>query len=75
MKHAFTVDLEDWYHGIPISAERKAAAERRLHIGTDLLLELLPSEAGSDLLLKRQPAGTRVLHTAQEWPPAGSNQP
>jgi hypothetical protein len=41
MKHAFTVDLEDWYHGIPIAAERKATAERRLHVGTDLLLELL----------------------------------
>lgn len=41
MKHAFTVDLEDWYHGIPIAAESKAIAERRLHIGTDRLLELL----------------------------------
>jgi len=41
VKHAFTVDLEDWYHGIPISVERKAAAERRLHIGTELLLEVL----------------------------------
>jgi len=41
VKHAFTVDLEDWYHGIPIAAERKATAERRLHVGTDLLLELL----------------------------------
>lgn len=41
MRHAFTVDLEDWYHGIPIAAERKASAERRLHIGTDRLLEML----------------------------------
>jgi polysaccharide deacetylase family protein (PEP-CTERM system associated) len=41
VKHAFTVDLEDWYHGIPIAAERKATAERRLHVGTDQLLELL----------------------------------
>jgi len=39
--HAFTVDLEDWYHGIPIAAESKRSAERRLHIGTDRLLELL----------------------------------
>jgi polysaccharide deacetylase family protein (PEP-CTERM system associated) len=39
--HAFTVDLEDWYHGIPIDAGRKATAERRLHVGTDQLLELL----------------------------------
>jgi len=39
--HAFTVDLEDWYHGIPIDGARKATAERRLHVGTDRLLELL----------------------------------
>lgn len=43
MKHAFTVDLEDWFHGIPIAHERKAVAERRLHVGTDQLLELLSS--------------------------------
>jgi polysaccharide deacetylase family protein (PEP-CTERM system associated) len=41
MIHAFTVDLEDWYHGIPVSGETKAGAERRLHIGTERLLELL----------------------------------
>jgi polysaccharide deacetylase family protein (PEP-CTERM system associated) len=41
VKHAFTIDLEDWYHGIPIAPERKAAAERRLHVGTDRLLDLL----------------------------------
>ena len=41
MRHAFTVDLEDWYHGIPIAAESKARAERRLHLGTEALLELL----------------------------------
>jgi polysaccharide deacetylase family protein (PEP-CTERM system associated) len=39
--HAFTVDLEDWYHGIPIAAASKATAERRLHVGTEQLLELL----------------------------------
>jgi len=39
--HAFTVDLEDWYDGIPITAERKAAAERRLNVGTGRLLDLL----------------------------------
>ena len=41
MRHAFTVDLEDWYHGIPIDDRRKAAAERRLHVGTEQLIELL----------------------------------
>lgn len=41
MKHAFTVDLEDWYQGIPVGAETRRAAERRLHVGTDQLLSLL----------------------------------
>ena len=41
MRHAFTVDLEDWYHGIPVAASSKLRAERRLHVGTDKLLALL----------------------------------
>jgi polysaccharide deacetylase family protein (PEP-CTERM system associated) len=43
MRHAFTVDLEDWYNGIPIAHEAKSVAERRLHVGTDRLLEMLAS--------------------------------
>lgn len=43
MVHAFTVDVEDWFDGIPIGADRKAAAERRLWRGIDPLLELLAS--------------------------------
>lgn len=41
MQHAFTVDLEDWFHGIPIPVADKRAAERRLHVGTERLLEML----------------------------------
>jgi polysaccharide deacetylase family protein (PEP-CTERM system associated) len=41
VRHAFTVDLEDWYNGIPIAAESKACAERRLSVGTERLLEIL----------------------------------
>jgi len=41
VQHAFTVDLEDWYHGIPVGAGIKVTAERRLEVGTDRLLELL----------------------------------
>ena len=41
MNHAFTVDVEDWYHGIPIAADVKATAERRLERGLDCLLGLL----------------------------------
>jgi polysaccharide deacetylase family protein (PEP-CTERM system associated) len=40
-RHAFTVDLEDWYQGIPFGAESKAQAERRLERGLRVLLELL----------------------------------
>src|SRR5688572_32589670 len=39
--HAFSVDVEDWYHGIPISTESKAAAEHRLEKGLDPLLDIL----------------------------------
>jgi polysaccharide deacetylase family protein (PEP-CTERM system associated) len=41
MQHAFTVDVEDWYHGIPISGAVRDAAERRLERGLDRLLEAL----------------------------------
>jgi polysaccharide deacetylase family protein (PEP-CTERM system associated) len=40
-RHAFTVDVEDWHDGIPIDANRKAKAERRLELGLDPLLEAL----------------------------------
>ena len=43
MKHAFTVDVEDWYHGIPISNELKKTAERRLGKGLEPILETLAS--------------------------------
>ena len=40
-RHAFTVDVEDWYHGIPIPEAQRAGAERRLHKGLERLLGLL----------------------------------
>lgn len=45
MRHAFTVDVEDWYDGIPIPAETKRDAERRLHVGLDRLLGLLAEQS------------------------------
>lgn len=39
-QHAFTVDVEDWYHGAS-DVKIKASAERRLHYGLESLLELL----------------------------------
>jgi polysaccharide deacetylase family protein (PEP-CTERM system associated) len=41
MRHAFSVDVEDWYDGIPVSRETKSGAERRLDRGMDRLLGLL----------------------------------
>lgn len=41
MQHAFTVDVEDWYHGIPVSSETKRDAERRIDRSMDVLLGLL----------------------------------
>ena len=41
MRHAFTVDVEDWYQGIPIGAESRASAERRLDRGMNVILDLL----------------------------------
>jgi polysaccharide deacetylase family protein (PEP-CTERM system associated) len=40
-RHALTVDVEDWYHGIPVDAAVRQSAERRLHHGLDVLLGLL----------------------------------
>ncbi|MEA5503189.1 polysaccharide deacetylase family protein [Halotia wernerae UHCC 0503] len=39
-QHAFTVDVEDWYHGAA-DEEMKVSAERRLHYGLGSLLEFL----------------------------------
>ncbi len=41
VQHAFTVDLEDWYQGIPVDGGTKARAERRLERGLRVLLDLL----------------------------------
>jgi polysaccharide deacetylase family protein (PEP-CTERM system associated) len=43
MQHAFTVDVEDWFEGIPIAPEMRRTAEPRLDRGLDLLLDLLQS--------------------------------
>lgn len=43
--HAFTVDVEDWSHGIPIAPGVRSAAEWRLEVGLDRLLALLAARA------------------------------
>jgi polysaccharide deacetylase family protein (PEP-CTERM system associated) len=41
VRHAFSVDVEDWYDGIPIPKATKDTAERRLDRGLGVLLDLL----------------------------------
>ncbi|MGH2395798.1 MAG: DUF3473 domain-containing protein [bacterium] len=43
-RHAFTVDVEDWYQGIPVAATLEASAPRRLEYGLDIILELLAAQ-------------------------------
>lgn len=46
VKHAFSIDLEDWYHGMELPIDQWNGKEDRLRIGTDRVLELL-SETNS----------------------------
>jgi polysaccharide deacetylase family protein (PEP-CTERM system associated) len=39
--NAFTIDLEDWYHGIEIPIESWSGYEPRIHKGLDKILKLL----------------------------------
>lgn len=45
-RHAFSVDVEDWFHGIPVDTSMKASATPRLERGLHVLLDLL-GERGS----------------------------
>jgi polysaccharide deacetylase family protein (PEP-CTERM system associated) len=46
MRHAFTVDVEEWFHCIPVDAAVKEKAEARLERGLLPLLDLM-DEAGA----------------------------
>ena len=41
MIHAFSVDVEDWFQGIPVSPSFKATAEHRIELGLNRLLDLM----------------------------------
>lgn len=43
MQHPFSIDLEDWYHGIELSLDEWGSKERRLEKGMDEIIELLDS--------------------------------
>jgi polysaccharide deacetylase family protein (PEP-CTERM system associated) len=66
-RHALTIDVEDWYDGIPIDADFKNSADRRLQTGLDVLLELLAKHGvrGTFFLLgpiaREYPAAVRQI--------------
>lgn len=41
MKHAFTIDLEDWYHGIELPLSEWTGKENRVEVGLNKVLSLL----------------------------------
>ncbi|MEE2657799.1 MAG: XrtA system polysaccharide deacetylase [Candidatus Latescibacterota bacterium] len=43
--NAFTVDFEDWYHGIELDPSTWPSLEKRLEVGTLALLELLQEQS------------------------------
>lgn len=45
MQHAFSIDLEDWFHGIELTGDEQKSHEYRLEKGVDVILALL--DAGS----------------------------
>src|SRR5437588_3795744 len=71
VKHAFTVDLEDWYDGIPIPKASKELAERRLHIGTEHLLERLAARGAKATFFVLSPIAKRHPDLVREIVRAG----
>jgi len=69
--HAFTVDLEDWFDGIPIPTESKGSAERRLHVGTEHLLERLAAHRVRATFFVLSPIATRHPALVREIVAAG----
>lgn len=73
MRHAFSVDVEDWFHGIPVDPSVKAAAEPRLERGLDCLLELLAAHGTrgtffvlASLIERHGPAIRRIAGAGHE---------
>jgi len=69
--HAFTVDVEDWYDGIPIDAGSKAVAERRLRIGMDRLTGLLSESGAGATFFLLGPIARREKSLVRELAEAG----
>jgi polysaccharide deacetylase family protein (PEP-CTERM system associated) len=59
MVHAFTVDVEDWFDGIPIDARAKAAAVPRLEKGLGRLLDLMAASSARGTFFFLAPVAER----------------
>lgn len=70
-RHAFTVDVEDWFHGIPIDGETRASAERRLDRGLGRLLELLADAGTHGTFFVLGPVAREHPHLVREIAAAG----
>jgi polysaccharide deacetylase family protein (PEP-CTERM system associated) len=70
MRHAFSVDVEDWYQGIPVGDEVRSAAAPRLELGLDRLLGILAARGVRATffvlgpLVKRHPEAIRRISGA-----------
>lgn len=62
VRHAFSVDVEDWFHGIPVDGRMKDAAAPRLERGLHVLLDLLGERSARATFFILGPLVTR--HTA-----------
>jgi len=71
IQHAFTVDVEDWYHGIPVNGETKASAEHRLQNGLSTLLELLAECGVRGTFFWLGPVAIENPHLVQQIAEAG----
>jgi polysaccharide deacetylase family protein (PEP-CTERM system associated) len=71
VEHAFTVDVEDWFEGIPIAPEARAAAEPRLERGTDVLLGLLDNRSVRGTFFFLGPTARRYPELARRVAGAG----
>lgn len=70
IKHPFSLDIEDWYHGIELPFEEWEGKEDRLRKGLDKILELLDSTSTKctffvlGWIAERQPRLIRALSEA-----------
>jgi len=71
VRHAFTVDVEDWYQGIPLSKGDKTGAEKRLGVGLRKLLALMDEHGAKGTFFLLGPVAEEHPALAREIAAAG----